>query len=327
MHPGWCSEVDGLAFEPGGALAVNSTVRRLIMQHDAIVVGGSFAGLAAATYLARARRSVCVLDTRRPRNRFAEASHGFLSQDGSRPETILDAARAQLLVYPTTTMIEREAVEAQALATGFAVKMTDGAVVEGRQLILAFGLRDVLPAIPGLQERWGKTVLHCPYCHGYEFADQRLGVLYSSPMSVHQTLLISEWGPTTIYLNGADLPAESRTKLHDRGVGIEAGSVRALEGLNGRPMTVVLDDGRNVTIDALFVGPQSCLSSPLAEQLGAAVDIGPIGPIIRTDADQQTTLAGVYAAGDIARAPHSVSWAVADGVTAGTAAHRALVFG
>jgi len=297
------------------------------MDHDAIVVGGSFAGLAAATYLARARRRVCILDTRRPRNRYADASHGFLGQDGSNPLAILDTARAQVLAYPTATMIEREAVEARAVDGGFAVSLSDEMVVQGRKLILAFGLRDVLPNIPGVEERWGRTVLHCPYCHGIEFADQRLGVLYGSPMSVHQALLITEWGPTTLYLNGAELDAESEAKLAERGVAIEPAPVRALEGGNGGLSALTLANGERAAIDALYLAPQSVLSSPLAEQFGIAIDPGSIGPIVRTDADRMTTLPGVYAAGDIARAPHSVSWAVADGVTAGTAAHRALVFG
>lgn len=297
------------------------------MRHDAIVVGGSFAGLAAATYLARARRSVCILDTRRPRNRHAEASHGFLGQDGSNPLLILDTARRQMMAYPTATMVEGEAVEARAADGSFAVTLADGTVVEGRKLILAFGLRDLLPALPGVEERWGKTVLHCPYCHGIEFADRRLGVLYGSPMSVHQAFLVADWGPTTLYLNGEELDGESRTKLAGRGVAIEGAPIKALEGGSGDLTAIRLQSGDLAAIDALYVGPRSILSSPLAEQLGLAIDPGPIGPVVRTDADRQTTLSGVYAAGDIARAPHSVSWAVADGVTAGTAAHRALVFG
>lgn len=200
-------------------------------------------------------------------------------------------------------------------------------MLEGRKLILAFGLRDVLPAIPGVEERWGKTVLHCPYCHGIEFADQRLGVLYGSPMSVHQAMLITDWGPTTLYLNGVELDAESKARLAARGVAIEPARVRALEGANGGLSAITFDTGDRAAIDALYLAPQSVVSSPLAEQLGAGIDPGPVGPIVRTDADRMTTLPGLYAAGDIARAPHSVSWAVADGVTAGTAAHRTLVFG
>jgi thioredoxin reductase len=297
------------------------------MQHDAIVIGGGFAGLAAATYLARARRSVYVIDTRQPRNRFADASHGFLGQDGADPRQILAEARDQVAAYPTIRMIEGEAVKARAESDGFSVVLSGGEALSATKAILAFGLRDTLPEIPGLRERWGKTVLHCPYCHGIEFSDRELGMLYSSPMSAHQAQMIAEWGPTTLYLNGAALDPESADKLATRGVKVQAGGLTRLVGKGDALSAIELENGRQCEVNALYLTPQSSLSSPIAAQLGAAIDDGPLGPVIRTDADKMTTVPGLYAAGDIARAPHSLSWAVADGVTAGTAAHRALVFG
>lgn len=297
------------------------------MTHDAIIVGGGFAGLAAATYLARARRSVRVIDTGKPRNRFAPASHGFLGQDGSDPLQILADARAQLLAYPTAELIEGEASAARITDEGFLVQLTGGDEMAARKLVLAFGLRDELPDLPGLPERWGKSVLHCPYCHGIEFSDQELGVLYSMPMSVHQASLIAEWGPTTLYLNGAELEDQEVDALAARGVKLESAPLAGLIGEGSALSAVELADGRAIPIAALYIAPHSCLTSPLAAQLGAELDDGPLGSIIRTDADKMTSIHGLYAAGDIARMPHSVSWAVADGVTAGIAAHRALVFG
>ncbi|RXZ65727.1 NAD(P)/FAD-dependent oxidoreductase [Pelagerythrobacter rhizovicinus] len=297
------------------------------MKHDAVIVGGGFAGLAAATYLARARRSVCVIDTGQPRNRFADASHGFLGQDGSDPRHILGTARAQLAAYPSVEILDGEAVQAHAEGDAFRVLLAGGTELAASKLILSFGLRDILPEIPGLRERWGKTVLHCPYCHGFEFSDRALGVLYRTPMSVHQALLIAEWGPTTLYLNGADLdPADAET-LAARGVAVEPGTVTRLEGDGTALSSIALEGDHHRPVEALYIAPQSCLSSPLAEQLGVAIEDGPFGPLIGTDESKMTSVPGVYAAGDIARAPHSVSWAVADGVTAGTSAHRALVFG
>ena len=296
------------------------------MRHDAIIIGGGFAGLAAATYLARARRNVRVLDTGKPRNRFADASHGFLGQDGSNPRDILETARAQLLAYDTARLTETEANAAWVHEGGFAVALADGEEITAHKLILAFGLRDELPDLLGLRERWGKTVLHCPYCHGIEFSDRQLGVLYSTPMSVHQASLIAEWGPTTLYLNGAELAEDEAAALAARNVSIEPAPVSRLTGEGTELSAVELADGRSRTIAALYIAPRSCFSSPLAEQLGAQIDESPLGPIIRTDGDRMTSVPGLYAAGDIARAPHSVSWAVADGVTAGTSAHRALVF-
>ena len=297
------------------------------MTTDAIIVGGGFAGLAAATYLARARRNVVVVDTRQPRNRFADASHGFLGHDGSDPQQILATARRQVAAYPTVRMIEGEADDARIEDDGFSVTLSRAETLAARKLILAFGLRDTLPAIPGVQERWGKTVLHCPYCHGIEFSDRQLGVLYRMPMSVHQAAIVAEWGPVTLYLNGHTLDDEGAATMARHGVRVEAARVVGLQGERTALSAVVLEDGRRSAIDALYIAPESCLSSPLAARLGVTIEDGPMGPMIKTDADKMTSVRGVYAAGDIARAPHSVSWAVADGVTAGTSAHRALVFG
>ena len=297
------------------------------MQHDVIIVGGAFAGLAAATYLGRARRTVCVIDARQPRNRFADASHGFLGFDGSDPKAILAKARDQLGAYPSVHMIEAEAIAGRSEGEGFGVTLASGEEISARKVILAYGVRDTLDSIPGLQERWGKTVLHCPYCHGFEFSDRQLGVLYRMPMSVHQAVLVAEWGPTTLYLNGAELDREAAQTLASRGVKVEPGKLKRLVGERCALSAIEFEDGRLSPVEALYVAPQSCPSSPLAEQLGAAIEEGPFGPLITTDADKMTSVPGLYAAGDIARAPHSVSWAVADGVTAGISAHRALVFG
>lgn len=297
------------------------------MHHDVIVVGGSFAGLAAALYLARARRTVCVINNGLPRNRFAAHSHGFLTQDGRAPADILVDARAQIANYPTVQFVSGEASSASATEAGFTVTLSSGDRITSNRLVLAFGVSDTLPALPGLVERWGHTVLHCPYCHGYEVRDQALGVLASSPMSVHQAELVAEWGPTTFFLNGVERPdADVLASLAARGVTIEDAPVAALEGEDTSLSHVRLGDGRNVPLDALFIGAPTRLNSPIAEQLGCALGDGMSGPMITVDAFQQTTVPGVFAAGDIARAAHSVSWAVSDGVMAGVAAHRSLVF-
>ncbi len=297
------------------------------MTTDAIIIGGSFAGLAAATYLARGRRRVRVIDSGQPRNRFAAASHGFLGQDGANPHDILARAREQLLSYPTVDIIQGEALHARRQDDGFAIGLAGEEELSARKLILAFGLRDELPDIAGLRERWGQTVLHCPYCHGIEFSDQPLGVLYRTPMSVHQASLITQWGPVTLFLNGAVLEEAEAAELAAYGVRVENTPVAQLIGQDKALSAIGLQDGREVPLAALYVAPRSCLSSPLADQLGAEVEDGPMGALIRTDAGKMTNIPGLYAAGDIARAPHSVSWAVADGVTAGTSVHRSLVFG
>jgi thioredoxin reductase len=297
------------------------------MQHDVIIVGGAFAGLAAATYLGRARRDVLIIDKGEPRNRFAEASHGFLGSDGANPADILAKAREQLATYSTVRLVSGEAASARLIEGGFSFTLSSGETLTSRLAILAFGLRDNLDPIPGLHERWGKSVLHCPYCHGYEFSDRRLGVLWRTPMSVHQAALVAEWGPTTLYMNGASLDPDSAAMLERRGVRVEPARVKSLLGEGTALQAIELDDGRQSPLEALYVAPKSTLSSPIAAELGALIEDGPLGPILKTDAEKKTTVPGLYAAGDIAHAPHSVSFAVADGVMAGTSAHRALVFG
>ncbi|WP_407353187.1 NAD(P)/FAD-dependent oxidoreductase [Luteimonas sp. R10] len=296
-------------------------------RHDAIVIGGSFAGLSAAMYIARARRSVCVVDAGRPRNRFSDHAHGFFTRDGSAPGAMLATARAQVAAYPTVHFVDGEAASAVKQADGYSVALAGGEVLEGARLVLAFGISDELPAVPGLAARWGKSVLHCPYCHGFEFGGQRLGVLHVSPMSVHQALLIAEWGPTTLYLNGASEPdAEALAQLEKRGIAIEAAPVQALHGEGTGLSAIELAGGRMADIDALYVGTRTRFNSTIAEQLGCELDEAPFGPIVRTDEQKATSVAGVYAAGDITRGAHSATFASADGVMAGTALHRSLVF-
>jgi thioredoxin reductase len=299
----------------------------MFMRYDAIIIGGSFAGLSAAMYIARARRSVCIIDTGSPRNRFASHSHGFFAHDGSVPGSLLATARSQVAAYPTATFVEGEAISAAREAEGFSVTLAAGTVFESTRLVLAFGISDELPAIPGMAERWGTSVLHCPYCHGFEVSGQRLGVLNVTSMSLHQAMLIAEWGPTTFYLNGASEPDDaSLAELRKRAIAIEPTPVRALHGEGAQLSAIELVDGRTSGVDALFLGPRTRLNSNIARQLGCELEEGPFGSFIRTDGTKMTSVSGVYAAGDIARAAHNATWASADGVMAGTAVHRSLVF-
>ena len=295
--------------------------------HDVIIIGGSFAGLSAATYVARGRRSVRVIDAGKPRNRFAEHSHGFFAQDGSSPAAMLETAKEQVKAYPTVRVTEGKAVNGTGQIDDFSIELDTGEVVSGRRLIFAFGISDVLPDLPGVAERWGKSVIHCPYCHGYEFSGKKLGVLNLSPMSSHQAMLISEWGPTTFYLNGGKVPdAATLAELEKRGVAIEEKPVAGIRGEGTSISEIELADGRLLQADALFIGPSNRLNSPLAEQLGCTLEDMPLGKAIKTDEMKATSIQGIYAAGDISRGAHSVAWSVADGVSAGVSAHRSLVF-
>jgi thioredoxin reductase len=294
------------------------------MIYDVIVVGGSYAGVSAAMQLARARRSVLVIDAAQRRNRFAATSHGFLGQDGNSPDAIADQARRQLLTYPSVTWHEASSVAAEKQADVISIATSDGFTFNARRLILASGITDELPDIPGLAERWGRQVFHCPYCHGYELDRGDIGVLASSPLAIHQALMLPDWGPTTLFLNGAFLPdAEQSEKLARRGVLLEQERVVSI---GGEQLEVTLASGRVITLAGLFVQPRTHLNNPLIKQLGLAVESGPLGDFLTVDQMRETSVAGVFACGDAAVAAGNVAIAVGDGARTGGAAHQSLIF-
>ncbi|QJD91941.1 NAD(P)/FAD-dependent oxidoreductase [Duganella dendranthematis] len=295
-----------------------------IDEFDVIVIGGSYAGLSAATQLARARRRVLVIDAGQRRNRYASHSHGFLGQDGREGAAIAADGRAQLMKYRTVSWREGLATQAVKHEDGFRVTLSDGSAVHAQRLVLATGMADELPSIPGLAERWGSSVFHCPYCHGYELNQGRIGVLATGPHSWHHAMMLPDWGQVTFFLNGAFEPDEEQlTKLAARGVTIERTRVQAVSGT----ATVTLTDHRALVLDGLFVLSRLHSASPLGELLGCEMEDGPMGRYLRTDMMKATSVAGVYACGDAARMAGSVAFAVADGAMAGVAAHQSLVFG
>ena len=298
------------------------------MDFQVIIIGGSFAGQAAALQLARARRRVLLIDARRPRNRFARASHGFLGQDGKPPSEIIATAASQLAAYETVQYENGEAVDAIAVPGGFAVTLSDGRELTGERLILASGVRDILPELTGMQARWGVSVLHCPYCHGYELNGGPLGVLAGSPMAFHQAMLVPDWGPTTLFTQNAFDPApEQRAALASRKVTIEPVPIVELLGASPALEAVRLADGRTIAVSGLFLAPRTVPASDLAERLGCAFVDGPTGPIISVGERGQTSVPGVFAAGDAASPMPNATLAAASGVMAAGAAHHSLIFG
>jgi thioredoxin reductase len=293
------------------------------MRHDVIVIGGSYAGMAAALQLLRARRSVLVIDAGTRRNRFASVSHGFLGQDGAAPEEIVANARRQLEAYPTLSWIEGTAAITDGRRDDFLVTTGDGQVQRARRILLATGVSDLLPAIEGLAERWGRTVFHCPYCHGYELRGGPVGVIAASPMSVHQAELLTEWGEVTFLTNGdAEFEAQTRRALEARKVTVEKSRIERIDG----SADVLLADGRRLSYAGLFTATRTVPASRLPEEIGCDLEETPMGVQLRTDEAKQTSVPGVFACGDLARAPHSVSLAVGDGAMTGMHVHRSLVW-
>lgn len=293
------------------------------MRFDVIVIGGSYAGMAAALQLLRARRQVLVIDAGRRRNRFASHSHGFLTQDGADPAQIAAAARAQLARYETLSWIEGTAERAEGGRDAFRVTLAGKGDAEGRRLLFATGVADALPPVDGLEERWGRSVFQCPYCHGYELGRGRLGVIAAGPGALHQALFLPEWGDVTLMTNGAlRLGDGERAELAGRGVGIEERAIARLEG----EADVRLADGEVLSFAGLFTTSRCRPATPVAEALGCALEETPFGWQIRTDAQKETSVRGAFACGDVARVPHSVSLAVGDGAWTGAQIHRSLVF-
>lgn len=297
------------------------------MTYDVIIIGGSFAGLSAAMQLARARRDVLIIDTGAPRNRFAKTSHGFPGQDGNSPAAIGHTLRAELSLYPTVRFHHAQATAAASQGDGFAVSLSTGETLETHRLVLAYGVRDTLPDLPGLTERWGSSVLHCPYCHGYELLQQPVGVLARNELAMHQALLLPDWGPTTLFTQGNFAPTpDQRQTLAKRGVTVEEVPITRLIGAVPALEAVKLSDGRDVPIGGLFVAPETTPSSELGAMLGCETKEGPTGPYLVVDDLQATSVPGVFAAGDLASPMANATLAAAAGVMAGVAAHRSLIF-
>lgn len=294
--------------------------------YDVIVIGGAFAGLAAATQLGRARRKVLVLDTSLPRNRFAAHSHGFFTRDGTPPLELLVEARRQLAPYATVELRNARATAISGQAGAFTVALDGANPVSTRRIILAHGMTDDLSVLPpGADACWGKTVFTCPYCHGYEFGDQRLGLLYRMGDPIEMARFYREWTPTfTLFANGNPVDEIARRALAEMGVPVIDDAVLSLEHDAGTLRAIVTAAG-SVPLDAMFAHPPARLSTNIGVDFGCETKDGHVGPFYAVDQMQMTTVPGVYAAGDAANPMPSISYAVSAGVAAGTFAHRSLL--
>ena len=291
---------------------------------DAAIIGGSFAGLSAAMQLGRASRSVIVIDDGQPRNRTSRAAHGVPGWDGVAPGDILARFRADLSAYPTVRLAEGRVRNVKEQIDGFTLELETAPPAMARRIVLAHGVRDILPEVPGLAEGWGRTVLHCPYCHGYEVKGRPLAVLATGPMAVHQArMLRADWSDRVTLLTGL---AEGLDVAALEGFGIEI-DPRRLEGIDyGDGLTVFFAEGAPLKLAAIFLTPAISLAGSPAEALGLALTDGPMGSFVRVGPMMQTSRSCIFAAGDLARAAPSVNFAVGDGAAAGAACHQSLIF-
>jgi thioredoxin reductase len=290
---------------------------------DVVVVGGGAAGLSAALVLGRARRRVAVVDAGEPRNSPAAHMQGYLSRDGMPPSELLAAGRAEVHRYGVELVAGRVASAAPA-TDGFTVDLVDGTALAARRLLVATGLGDELPDIPGIRERWGRDLLHCPYCHGWEVRDQRLGVIGSVPESVQFALLVRQWSDDVCFLaHTRPLSAEERAMLDARDIEVVEGTIAGLVVDDDHLTGVELTDGRFVARDAVFVRP-GIRPHPDGILAGLGCELDAAGfPVV--DATGRTSVPGVWAAGNAADPRAQVITAAGEGSAAAIAVNADLV--
>ena len=294
---------------------------------DVAIIGGGAAGLSAALTLSRARRSVIVIDGGQPRNAPAAAAHGLIGLEGVNPLELLVTAREEARSYGAK--IVHAAVE-QTSGTensGFQLRLEDGATVLASQVLIATGVRDELPAVLGLMERWGRDVVHCPYCHGWEIRDTRIGLLATGPMSAMQAMLFHQWSDlVTFFSNGHEYPSDQLEQLAALGIAIEPAPVSAIEVIDDHLRNVMLRSGARIAVDALAV--PAITNARLDGLSGLSVEIAEnaAGVAVVADAAGRTSVPGVWAAGNVVNPGMQVSESAANGARVAMTINTELVF-
>ncbi|MGF7237185.1 MAG: NAD(P)/FAD-dependent oxidoreductase [Frankia sp.] len=269
--------------------------------YDVMVVGGGTTGLSAALVLARCRRRVVVVDAGRPRNAAADP-HNFLTHDGTPPTEFLAAARAEVAGYGVT-ILSATVRAVDRTKAGFTVATDGGRTLQARRLLVTTGQTYELPALPGMHERWGRDVLHCPYCHGYKVRDQSLGILADTPRAVHSALKLRQWSPDVMLflhtMTDSEIGEQERAALAARDVRVVEGTVTGLVVEDDRLTGIRLADGTVVPRCALFVPCRAVPHDPLLTALGARTEETIADHRISTDSMGRTSVPGVWAAGDV----------------------------
>lgn len=299
--------------------------------HDVVVVGGGAAGLNGALMLARCLRRVVVIDAGEPRNAPAQGVHGLLGHDGIPPGELLARGRAELTSYGGR-VVRGEVTTARREGDGFRVELADGRSTSCRRLLLTTGVVDRLPEIPGLAERWGRDVVHCPYCHGYEVRGRRIGVIATGPMSGHQALMFGQLSDQVVVLAHTAPPDEAtRARLAVRGIEVVEGEVAAVVSEGDRLVGVRLADGTQVALDTIAVAtrvePRGGLLDALRRDLGLETVEHPSGMAVHVPVAMAgvTAVPGVWAAGNLADPMAQVGASAAAGALAGAHVNGDLV--
>ncbi|MFL9683041.1 NAD(P)/FAD-dependent oxidoreductase [Streptomyces sp. KL110A] len=296
--------------------------------YEVVVIGGGAAGLSAGLILGRSRRRTLVVDAGEPRNAPSAHMQGYLSRDGMSPAKFLAAGRRELQEYGVEVR-PGEVTEAAADGEGFVLGLADGTSLTARRLVVATGLVDELPEIEGLAERWGRDVLHCPYCHGWEVRDRAFGVIAGATMPAHQALMVSHWSPdVTLFLNGAEVTEEDARLLAAAGVTTVEGAVEAVVTEDDRLTGVRLADGRTVGREVVFAAATRLVTRDgVLRRLGAELYETPFGSFVKVDDTGRTSVPGVWAAGNVTGPTEQVVNAAGAGYRAGTVINAELLMG
>lgn len=292
--------------------------------YDVIIAGGSYAGLSAAMALGRALRQVLILDTGKPCNRQTPHSHNFLTQDGATPAAIAATAKAQVLQYPGIHFKEGEVASATPTTEGFTLTTAAGEQFTAKKLLFATGVKDEMPAIKGFTECWGISVIHCPYCHGYEVKETPTGILANGDDAFEYVKMIRNWtSQLTIFTNGpSTLTAEQLEKLQQHHIGVNEKELAEIIHAGGQIHELLFKDGSNFALNALYHKPAFRQHCTVPEALGC--ERTPAGHIVVNEF-QATTVPGVFAAGDATNPFRGVSMSVAAGTLAGAMISRELI--
>jgi len=296
--------------------------------YDVVVAGGGAAGLSGALMLARVRRSVVVIDAGSPRNAPAAGVHGLLAREGMAPAELAERGRAEVRGYGGQ-VVPGEVTAVTRDDTGFAVTLADGRMVRARRLLVATGAADQLPDIPGLRARWGRDVVHCPYCHGWEVRDQAIGVLATGPLAVHQALLFRQLSADVVFFcHTSPRPAgQGAEQLDARGIRMVDGEVVSLEVAGDRIAGLRLRDGSLVRRQAIAVSSRMTVRAGFLAGLGLRPETHPsgAGEHIPSDAAGRTEVPGVWVAGNVTDPVAQVGTAAAEGAAAAAQINADLV--
>lgn len=291
---------------------------------DVIIVGGSYSGLASAMALGRALRKVLVIDSGEPCNRQTPHSHNFITQDGKTPKEISAAAKAQVLKYETVQFHNGLATAGIKTKEGFEITTQTGETFTAKKLLFATGIKDIMPNIEGFSECWGISILHCPYCHGYEVRNEKTAIFGNGDYGFEFSKLINNWTKElTLYTNGTStLTKEQTQKLKENNIEIIESEIEKFEHNNGQIQNIIFNDGSKTDIKAIYARPAFEQNCNIPTELGC--ELNEHG-YIQVDAFQKTTITGIYACGDNAAFMRSVANAVAMGTLAGAMINREII--